>query len=81
MDEPRSAPRFVGIDIGKDYLDVHIRPTGSAFRVSRDEAGLASLVDRLRGVAPALIVLEPTGGSKTGSPTGPVLFVGDCYRM
>ena len=27
------------------------------------------------------ISLEPAGGSKTGLPTGPVLFVGDSYRM
>jgi transposase len=53
---------FVGIDVAKDHLDVHVRPTDEVFRVSHDEAGLAALVDRLREVAPTLVVLEATGG-------------------
>jgi hypothetical protein len=27
---------FVGIDVAKDQLDVHLRPTGEAFRVAHD---------------------------------------------
>jgi transposase len=53
---------FVGIDVAKDRLDIHVRPSGESFIVSRDGEGLASLVDRLKQVAPALIVLEATGG-------------------
>ena len=34
---------FVGIDIGKDRLDVHIRPLGRHLVVDNDEAGLAAL--------------------------------------
>jgi hypothetical protein len=30
--------RFVGIDVSKDKLDVHIRPGGETFVVSRDAA-------------------------------------------
>jgi transposase len=55
---------YVGIDVAKDHLDVHVRPTDEVFRVSHDEAGLAALVDRLREVAPALVVLEATGGDE-----------------
>ena len=33
-----------------------------AFRVSNDDAGIASLVKRLKKLKPTLIVLEPTGG-------------------
>jgi transposase len=53
---------FVGIDISKAHLDVHIRPSGRSFRASNDEAGIASVVEELRGVQPVLIVMEPTGG-------------------
>ena len=32
---------FVGIDVGKDRLDVAIRPLGQHFVVANDQAGLA----------------------------------------
>jgi len=54
--------RFVGIDVAKDKLDVHVRPEDQAFCVARDAKGLAELVERLRALTPALIVLEATGG-------------------
>jgi transposase len=53
---------FVGIDVSKGHLDAHIRPTGEAFRVPADEAGVAALVARLAAAGPALVVLEATGG-------------------
>ncbi len=53
---------YVGIDISKTRLDVHVRPTGTAFSVSRDPDGLADLVKRLLFLMPTLIVLEATGG-------------------
>ena len=56
---------FVGIDVSKDRLDVHIRPSGEVFAVSRDDPGLRDLVSRLGLIGPALIVLEATGGFET----------------
>jgi transposase len=53
---------FVGIDVSKDRLDVHLRPSGEAFTVSRDGAGVAALVARLGSIGPMLVVLEATGG-------------------
>jgi transposase len=53
---------FVGIDVSKDHLDVHIHPTGAALRVSHDDAGFVTLLERLRSVAPTVVVLEATGG-------------------
>jgi len=53
---------FVGIDVAKDRLDVHVRPSGEAFAVARDGAGVAGLAERLRAARPQLIVLEATGG-------------------
>jgi len=53
---------FVGIDIAKDQVDVHVRPTDERFQLSRDDAGLAGLVSRLQPLGPQLVVLEATGG-------------------
>jgi transposase len=57
--------RFVGIDVAKDRLDVHLRPSGEAFAVARDGEGVARLVERLRVLAPQLVVMEATGGYET----------------
>jgi transposase len=56
---------FVGIDISKDRLDVHVHPAGEAFVFSRDGRGLEELVDRLRAIAPAVVGVEATGGFET----------------
>jgi transposase len=56
---------FVGIDIAKDRLDVHLRPSGESFAVARDGKALEQLVERLRGLAPQLVVMEATGGYET----------------
>ena len=53
---------FVGIDIAKDQVDVHVRPTDERFQLSRTDAGLAELVARLQPLGPRLVVLEATGG-------------------
>jgi transposase len=62
MEEANTANGFVGIDIAKRQLDVHVLPLGDAFSVARDAAGLEQLVAALRRYAPRLIVLEATGG-------------------
>ena len=61
---------FVGIDVSKDRLDVHLRPSGEAFAVPRDDAGIAALVERLGPVAPALLVIEATGGFEIAVAAG-----------
>lgn len=57
-----SATQFVGIDVSKAQLDVAVRPSGETWTVAQDEAGLSGLVARLHTLAPALIVVEATGG-------------------
>lgn len=57
MDAP-----YVGIDVSKDRLDVHVRPGGESFAVARDGEGLAGLVVRLKALAPHLVAVEATGG-------------------
>ena len=55
-------PVFVGIDVSKERLDVARRPSGDGWAVANNDPGIAALVDRLRELPPALIVLEATGG-------------------
>src|SRR3954469_7310312 len=56
------APTFVGIDVSKHRLDVHARPSRESFATDYDDEGVAGLVERLAALAPALVVLEATGG-------------------
>jgi len=53
---------FVGIDVSKLRLDVHVQPSDESFSVARDDAGLSDLTSRLETLAPRLVVLEATGG-------------------
>ena len=59
---PTGSGVFIGIDVAKKHLDIHVLPDNTAFTVSRDDGGLDELVNRLRRLAPQLIVLEATGG-------------------
>lgn len=53
---------FVGIDVSKDTLDVHVRPLRNGFVVANDAKGHAELIARLRPLRVKRIVLEATGG-------------------
>jgi transposase len=62
MDVETTADRFVGIDVSKARVDVHVRPDGTAFFSATDPEGLAELVRRLTPLRPTLVVLEASGG-------------------
>jgi transposase len=53
---------FVGIDVAKEDLAVHLRPSDEHFTVKNDERGVGKLLTRLSKLRPELIVLEATGG-------------------
>lgn len=59
------AGTFVGIDVSKDRLDVHVLASGEAFAVARNAEGLDQLGARLAGLKPALVAIEATGGFET----------------
>src|SRR5262245_58487079 len=61
-----SAPVFVGVDVAKTELVTGLRPTGEAWTVSNDEAGIQELLQRLRPYGPVLVVIEATGGYERG---------------
>ena len=56
---------YVGVDVSKDRLDVHVRPSAESFAVARDSDGVAALAERLAALAPRLVVMEATGGFET----------------
>jgi transposase len=53
---------FVGIDVSKLRLDVHVRPSNERWAVDNDAKGHARLVEKLASLNPTLVVLEATGG-------------------
>ncbi len=57
-----TAPRFAGLDVGKDHLDLHVRPDGTAVRFADDGAGLAAAVARLAALGVERIGAGATGG-------------------
>ena len=53
---------FVGIDVSKEWFDVAVRPGQECWRGSQDEAGVATLTDRLQQLRPRLVIMEASGG-------------------
>jgi transposase len=58
--------RFIGIDVGKTWLEVVERPAGTHVRVANDPAGWAQLLARVGPADPPLIALEASGGYEAG---------------
>ena len=54
--------RYVGIDVSKAQVDVAVRPTGQRWVVSYDETEVGELVSQMKGLSPALVLLEASGG-------------------
>jgi transposase len=53
---------FVGVDVSKHRLDIHVRPSGEEWSVTNDGKGHSDLVRKLGLLSPTLVVLEATGG-------------------
>lgn len=51
----------IGIDVSKDWLDVHRRPDGAERRFTNDRKGHRALRAWLSGLAIARVIYEPTG--------------------
>lgn len=58
-----SMEQWIGIDVCKRWLDVHIRPQGASFRVDNTDSGIQALLTHLKVPgAVGRIILESTGG-------------------
>jgi transposase len=55
-------PCAVGIDVSKASLEIAVSPSGERWTSDTTPAALEALVQRLRAVTPAVIVVEATGG-------------------
>ena len=53
---------FVGIDVSKAVLDVHVRPAGQSSRFGNDRAGWDDLVAWLSSFTVERVVMEASGG-------------------
>jgi transposase len=53
---------FVGIDVSKATLDIHVLPSAEAWTTGNEADAIGDLVTRLRSLHPTLIALEATGG-------------------
>jgi len=60
--DPKS---FVGIDVAKDTLDVHVLPTHNQSQYTTHPEDVETLLARLAELHPTLIALEATGGYGT----------------
>ena len=56
-----STAAYIGIDVCKSHLDIHVHPHDVAFRVSNDRSGIGALVRRLAAYRVEAVVMEATG--------------------
>jgi transposase len=59
-------PQFVGVDISKASLDVHLHPESASARFGNDKKGFSAMIKWLGGRTIAQIVFEPTGAYHRG---------------
>lgn len=57
---------FVGIDVSKETLDIHILPQAKHWQTHNETTAIASLVGQIASHQPKRIVLEATGGYEIG---------------
>ena len=55
--------RVIGIDVSRDWLDLHCLPDGHRCRVANDPAGHAAVADLAR-VRDAIVCFESAGGQE-----------------
>jgi len=58
---------YIGIDVSKNRLDVHIHPSIEVFVVEQNAERLEQLVKRLKDLDLAVIAIEATGGLESMS--------------
>jgi len=55
------SPVFVGVDVSKASLDVHVTPAGRSFSLPNDAPGCEKLLKELAPLGVSLVVMEATG--------------------
>jgi transposase len=54
--------KYVGMDVGKSWLDIAVWGEAKIDRVSNDPTGVSELVEQMSELEPTLVVVEATGG-------------------
>lgn len=62
MPSSPEGPVVVGIDVGKDALEIAVAPSRATWRSATTTAALRTLARRLARLAPRVVVVEATGG-------------------
>lgn len=57
---------YIGIDVAKNKLDIHVTPSDEYWSSSCDEKAVGDTVERIAALDPVCIVLEATGGLEIG---------------
>jgi transposase len=57
-----TSPCAAGVDVGGEYLDVGLAPSGTVFRVGNTAAGVEAVIARLKREGAGKVVLESIGG-------------------
>lgn len=52
---------YVGVDVGKTMLDIHLHPDGEHFQTPNTQSGIRAIVRRLSSREVTLVVMEATG--------------------
>lgn len=53
---------WVGVDVSKDHLDIHIYPINKGFRVENNDKGIKSLIRKLKQFSVQRVGFESSGG-------------------
>lgn len=53
---------YIGIDVSKSCLDIHIRPEGISMQFTNSPQGVQSLIEVLGKYSSPIVVLEASGG-------------------
>ncbi|NTS78948.1 transposase, partial [Catenovulum sp. SM1970] len=61
MNKPLNQSVNVGVDTGKDKLDIYIRPLDIFFTVNNNEKGIKDAIQTIKTYQPERVVIEATG--------------------
>lgn len=53
---------YVGIDVGKSWLDIAIWGKSETIRVANDPGGIETILEQMKSIKPILIAVEASGG-------------------
>jgi len=59
--------KYVGIDVSKARLDIFVSGVKQSWSSGNDEDNIQRLIEKLKPLSPALIVIESTGGLERGA--------------